>query len=74
MTDSTEHAGPEVPDLLDAAALPVLGMSGAFLLAVFLGGALGTLARHLLDTAAPNALTHFPIATLLINLERDPLS
>ena len=36
--------------------------------AIFIGGALGTLARFLLDTAHPVAVGHFPLTTLLINL------
>ena len=38
------------------------------LLAVALGGALGTLARYALDRAMPTAPAHFPTATLVINL------
>jgi CrcB protein len=38
------------------------------LAAVFLGGALGTLARYALDRALPTDSGHFPTATLLINL------
>ncbi len=55
-------------DLLDEPALPRFGLSTTALLAVFLGGLLGTLARYLLDTALPTASGHFPWATLLINL------
>jgi CrcB protein len=38
------------------------------LLAVALGGALGTLSRYALDRGLPTAPGHFPTATLLINL------
>lgn len=38
------------------------------LVAVALGGALGTLARYGLDRALPAPPTHFPTATLIINL------
>ncbi len=37
-------------------------------MAVALGGALGTLARYALDRAIPAPSTHFPTATLIINL------
>jgi len=36
--------------------------------AIFIGGALGTLARFLLDTAHPVSAGHFPLTTLVINL------
>jgi fluoride exporter len=45
-----------------------LHLSPATLLAVFIGGALGTVSRFLLDTAHPTASGHFPFTTLLINL------
>jgi CrcB protein len=38
------------------------------LVAVFIGGALGTVARFLLDSAHPLAPGHFPLTTLVINL------
>ncbi|HVB90873.1 MAG TPA: CrcB family protein [Acidimicrobiales bacterium] len=42
--------------------------SPATLVAVTVGGALGTLARYALDLALPVAPGHFPTATLMINL------
>jgi CrcB protein len=42
--------------------------SSGTLVAVALGGALGTLARYGLDRALPAPSTHFPTATLIINL------
>jgi CrcB protein len=38
------------------------------LVAVAIGGALGTLARYGLDRAIPTSAGHFPTATLIINL------
>jgi CrcB protein len=38
------------------------------LAAVFLGGALGTVSRFLLDTAHPDPGGHFPTTTLIVNL------
>jgi CrcB protein len=55
-------------DLIDEPALPRLGLSAATILAIFLGGALGTLSRYLLGAALPTAPNHFPSATLFINL------
>jgi CrcB protein len=45
-----------------------LNVGPAALAAIFLGGALGTVARFLLDTARPAAPGHFPLTTLVINL------
>lgn len=42
--------------------------SPATLLAVTLGGAVGTLARYSLGRAFPTAVGHFPTATLIVNL------
>jgi fluoride exporter len=55
-------------DPLDASAVPRLTLSPAVLSAIALGGALGTLARYLLDTAYTTPTGHFPFATLVINL------
>ncbi|HEY7946477.1 MAG TPA: CrcB family protein [Acidimicrobiales bacterium] len=55
-------------DLLDEPLLPVLGLSVGTLGAIFFGGALGTVARYLLEAhhqAGPGA---FPWVTLLVNL------
>ena len=55
-------------DALDRVAVPRLGLSAAVLIAIALGGALGTVARFLLDTAFSDSARHFPTTTLLINL------
>jgi CrcB protein len=55
-------------DALDTSAVPRLGLSLGSILAVGLGGALGTLARYLLDATFPTGSGHFPATTLLINL------
>jgi CrcB protein len=55
-------------DLLDESVLPLLGLSAATLAAVFFGGALGTVARYLLEAHHPNAASGFPWVTLLVNL------
>jgi fluoride exporter len=55
-------------DALDRVTTPRLGLSAAVLVAIALGGALGTVARFLLDTTFSDSATHFPTTTLLINL------
>ncbi len=55
-------------DLLDEPVLPLLGLSGGTLAAVFFGGALGTVARYLLEAHHPSAPGGFPWVTLLVNL------
>jgi fluoride exporter len=55
-------------DALDTSAVPRLVLSLGSILAVGLGGALGTLARYLLDVTVTTASGHFPATTLLINL------
>jgi CrcB protein len=55
-------------DPLEDPALPRLGLSLSVLLAIALGGALGTVARFLLDTAFVEGSSHFPTVTLVINL------
>src|SRR5271163_4885441 len=47
---------------------PGAGLGVGALAAVFLGGALGTLARYALDTAYATTPGHFPATTLFINL------
>ena len=47
---------------------PLLGLSATTLLAIFVGGALGTVARYLLDVHHPVAQGNFPWVTLVINL------
>jgi fluoride exporter len=56
-----ERLDPEPPSL-------PLRLSPATLLAIFVGGAIGTVSRFLLDTAHPTPAGHFPVTTLLINL------
>ena len=55
-------------DALDTSAVPRLGLSLGSILAIGLGGALGTLARYLLGATLTTATGHFPATTLLINL------
>lgn len=59
----------DVPrDLLDEPVVPLLGLSAATLLAVFIGGALGTVSRFELAAHNPIASGGFPWVTLLVNL------
>jgi fluoride exporter len=62
-----DDASDEV-DLLDEAVVPLLGLSGATIAAVFVGGALGTVARYLLAAHHPIGPGSFPWVTLLVNL------
>jgi CrcB protein len=55
-------------DPLTTPAVPRLGLSAAVIFAIALGGALGTVARYLLDTAYATPSGHFPATTLAINL------
>ena len=55
-------------DLLDEPVLPLLGLSVSTLLAVFVGGGLGTVARYDLAAHHPIAAGGFPWVTLLVNL------
>jgi fluoride exporter len=55
-------------DAPDTSAVPQLGLSLGSILAIGLGGALGTLARYLLGATLTTAPGHFPATTLLINL------
>src|ERR1700752_659671 len=55
-------------DLLDEPVLPLLGLSAGTLAAVFLGGALGTVARYLLEAHHQAGSGAFPWVTLLVNL------
>jgi fluoride exporter len=59
----TEHDDP-----LTEVAMPRLGLSVAVMLAILIGGGLGTVARFLLDTAFVESSRQFPTVTLLINL------
>ena len=63
----SERAVEEV-DLLEQPVVPLLGLSGATLVAIFIGGAFGTVARYLLEVHHPVAQGHFPWVTLTINL------
>jgi CrcB protein len=51
-----------------SAPLPPSPFTPLTVTAIFIGGALGTLARFLLDTAHPVSPGHFPLTTLIINL------
>ncbi len=55
-------------DLLDDPVLPVLGLSLLTIAAIALGGALGTLARYLLEAHLPTGAGQFPSTTLAVNL------
>jgi CrcB protein len=62
---------PETPpqgDLLGERVLPPLGLSAAVLLVIFVGGALGTVARYLFAAHHPVAQGSFPWVTLVVNL------
>jgi CrcB protein len=55
-------------DLLDEPVLPLLGLSLPTLVAIFAGGAFGTVARYLLAAHHPAGSGSFPWVTLLVNL------
>jgi CrcB protein len=55
-------------DLLEEPLVPLMGLSAATMAAVFVGGALGTVARYLLEAHHPLAAGDFPWVTLLVNL------
>ena len=55
-------------DALDQVAVPRLRLSPAVLVAIALGGALGTVARFLLSASFSDSARQFPTTTLLINL------
>ena len=55
-------------DLLDEPVLPLLGLSAGTLGAIFFGGALGTVARYLLEAHHQTGSDAFPWVTLLVNL------
>jgi CrcB protein len=56
------------PDLIDQPALPALGLSATTLAAIFVGGAVGTLLRYLLEVHHPIGQGGFPWPTLTVNL------
>lgn len=64
----TPEPGVREGDLLDEPVLPTLGLSTAVLVAIFVGGAIGTVARYLLSAYHPLAAGAFPWPTLVINL------
>jgi CrcB protein len=70
MDDDQQTPGPNPrsADGLDQLFVPRLGLSVSTLLAIFVGGAIGTVARYELDARHPIASGHFPWVTLLINL------
>ncbi len=55
-------------DPLRESAVPRLGLSLTVLLVIAVGGALGTVARFLLDSAFVEGSGHFPTVTLVVNL------
>jgi CrcB protein len=55
-------------DLLDEPVLPLFGLSAGAILAIFVGGALGTVARYELAAHHGSASGTFPWVTLLVNL------
>lgn len=67
---STEahETGVGAEDALDQPFVPRLGLSVGTLLAIFVGGSLGVLARYQLDAHHPVAQGHLPWTTLVINL------
>ncbi len=68
-TDGSQPVAPgRKRDLLDEAALPLLGLSASTIFAIFVGGALGTVARYLLQAHHAISPGGFPWVTLLVNL------
>lgn len=63
-----ERLAVEEHDLLDEPVVPLLGLSAGTLLAVFLGGGLGTVARFLLAAHHAAGACSFPWVTLVVNL------
>jgi CrcB protein len=55
-------------DPLAEPAVPGLRLTPVVMLAIAIGGAVGTVARFLLDTTYSEPSGHFPITTLAINL------
>ena len=55
-------------DLLEDPQVPPLGLSAITIAAVFVGGALGTVARYLLEVQHAGGPGSFPWVTLLVNL------
>lgn len=65
--DDQQREDPE-HDLLDEPVVPPLGLSVTTLAAIFVGGALGTVARYLLEAHHPIGPDGFPWVTLVVNL------
>jgi fluoride exporter len=68
-----ERAVPDVGqgqghDLLDEPVVPLFGLSAGTIAAIFVGGAVGTVCRYLLEAHHPVAPGGFPWVTLLVNL------
>ncbi len=59
---------PSNDDQLSEPAVPQLGLTPIVILFIVCGGAIGTLARFLLDTTFVQGEEQFPTLTLLINL------
>ena len=55
-------------DALDRPFVPRFGLSATTVLAIFVGGAVGTVARYLLDAHHPVPQGNFPWVTVVINL------
>jgi fluoride exporter len=55
-------------DDLDQLFVPRFGLSVSTMVAIFVGGAIGTVSRYELDAHHATAVGHFPWVTLLINL------
>lgn len=64
----THEPHPRSGDELDQLFVPRLALSVSTMVAIFVGGAVGTVARYELDARHPIAPGHFPWVTLLINL------
>jgi CrcB protein len=63
-----DEPGASGGDALDELFVPRFGLSISTMVAIFVGGALGTVSRYELDAHHPIAPGHFPWVTLLINL------
>jgi fluoride exporter len=64
----SRHGDGDDPDLLGQPTLPALGLSVTTLAAIFVGGAVGTLLRYLLEVHHPIGQGGFPWPTLTVNL------
>jgi CrcB protein len=70
MDDDQQARQPDAEsgEAIDQLSVPTLRLSIPALVAIFVGGALGTVSRYELDARHPIAPGHFPWVTLLINL------